>query len=168
MIQPSLDYYGYSLILEQPLYTGNKLGALNKQAKANEGYAKANLDAANHNLVYEVKKSYYTVITAQQFVETMQQAVSSMEDHVKEADAYYKAGIVPKLDVMRAEVKLTDLKQKLLMAQNGLVLAKMALNFTLGVNLEKDYAVVDDIKYEPIQIGFTELVRLKPWRTGRK
>jgi outer membrane protein TolC len=151
-LDQSLDYYGYSLILEQPLYTGNKLGALNKQAKANEGYAKANLDAADHNLVYEVKKAYYTVISAQQFVETMQQAVSSMEDHVKEADAYYRAGIVPKLDVMRAEVKLTDLKQKLLMTQNGLVLAKMALNFTLGVNLETNYAVVDDIKYEPIQM----------------
>jgi outer membrane protein len=151
-LDQSLDYYGYSLILEQPLYTGNKLGALNKQAKANEGYAKANLEAADHNLVYEVKKSYYTVISAQQFVETMQQAVSSMDDHIKEANAYYRAGMVPRLDVMRAEVKLADLKQKLLMAQNGLVLSKMALNFTLGVNLERDYAVVDDVKYEPISM----------------
>jgi outer membrane protein len=148
----SLNYYGYSLVLQQPLYTGNRLTALNKQAKANQGYAKANLDAAEHNLVYEVKKAYYTVISAQQSAETMQQAVKSMEDHVKEAEAYRKVGIVPKLDVKRAEVKLADLRQKSLMAQNGLELAKMALNFTMGVDLSSNYIFVADDQYEPFEL----------------
>jgi outer membrane protein len=148
----SLNYYGYDLVLEQPLFTGNKLTALNKQAKANQGYAKANLTAADQNLVYEVKKAYYTVISTQHLVETMQQAVDSMENHVKEADAYCRAGMVAKLDVKRAEVKLADLQQKLLMAQNGLALAKMALNFTMGVSLETQYQLVDNGKYEPFQM----------------
>jgi outer membrane protein len=148
----NLNYYGYSLVLQQPLYTGNRLTALNKQAKANQGYAKANLDAAEHSLVYEVKKAYYTVISAQQSVETMQQAVKSMEDHVKEAEAYRKVGIVAKLDVKRAEVKLADLRQKSLMAQNGLELAKMALNFTMGVDLSSNYIFVADDQYEPFEL----------------
>ena len=148
----SLNYYGWNLVFEQPLYTGNKLTALNKQAKANQGYAKANLNAADQNLVFEVKKAYYTVISTQHLVETMQQAVDDMENHVKEADAYCRAGMVAKLDVKRAEVKLADLKQKLLMAQNGLELANMALNFTMGVSLETKYKLVDNVKYEPFQM----------------
>ncbi len=147
----SLNYYGWDLVLEQPLYTGNKLTALNKQAKANRGYAKANLDATDQNLVFEVKKAYYTVVSTEHLVETMQQAVNSMENHVKEADAYCRAGMVAKLDVKRAEVKLADLKQKLLMAQNGLELANMALNFTMGINLETHYQLIDNVKYEPFQ-----------------
>jgi outer membrane protein TolC len=148
----SLNYYGWDLVLEQPLYTGNKLTALNKQAKANQGFARANLSAADQSLVFEVKKAYYTVISTQHLVETMQQAVESMENHVKEADAYCRAGMVAKLDVKRAEVKLADLKQKLLMAQNGLELANMALNFTMGVSLETKYQLVDNVKYEPFQM----------------
>ncbi len=148
----SLNYYGWDLVLEQPLYTGNKLTAVNKQAKANQGYAKANLDATDQNLVFEVKKAYYTVIFTGHLVETMQQAVNSMENHVKEADAYCRAGMVAKLDVKRAEVKLADLKQKLLMAQNGLELANMALNFTMGVNLETHYQLIDNVQYEPFQM----------------
>lgn len=151
-LDESLDYYGFTLVLEQPLYTGNKLTAINKQAKANEGYAGANLKAADNNLVYEVKKSYYTVISAQQYVKTMEEAVNSMEKHLKEADAYYRAGMVPKLDVMRAEVKMADLRQKLLMARNGLVMSKMALNFVIGVELDRDYQVVDTIKYGPFNL----------------
>jgi outer membrane protein len=151
-LDQSLNYYGWDLVFQQPLYTGNKLTALNKQAKANQGYAKANLSAADQNLVFEVKKAYYTVISTQHLVETMQQAVDDMENHVKEADAYCRAGMVAKLDVKRAEVKLADLKQKLLMAQNGLELADMALNFTMGISLETKYKLVDNVKYEPFQM----------------
>jgi outer membrane protein len=151
----SLNYYGWDLVLQQPLYTGNKLTALNKQAKANQGYAKANLSAADQNLVFEVKKAYYTVIFTQHLVETLQQAVDDMANHVKEADAYCRAGMVAKLDVKRAEVKLADLKQKLLMAQNGLELANMALNFTMGISLETKYNLVDSVKYEPFQMDLS-------------
>jgi outer membrane protein TolC len=64
-----------------------------------------------------------------------------MEAHLREANDYFKAGMVPKLDVIRAEVKLSDLKQKLTMATNGRDLAKKALNFTLGVDLATDYPI---------------------------
>ncbi len=146
----SLFYYGLKLTIEQPLYTGNKLTALNKLAKANEDMAEANLEAADQNLVFEVKKGYYTVLQTQRIVETLRDAVRSMEAHVKEADSYYKAGMVPKLDVMRAEVKLADLKQKLVMAENGFSLAKTALNFVIGVDLGVNYQLVDDLKSQPL------------------
>lgn len=150
MPDDSLLYYGLKLTIEQPLYTGNKLTALNRQAEANKDMAEANLEAADQNLVFEVKKGYYTVLQTQRIVETLRDAVRSMEAHVKEADSYYKAGMVPKLDVMRAEVKLADLQQKLVMAENGYSLAKTALNFVIGVDLGINYQLVDDLKSQPL------------------
>ncbi len=145
-----LTYSSIQLHLEQPLYTGNKLTATNKLAKANELSAKAGLDAADQSLVLDVKRAYFTVLMAQQMERTMAEAVADMEHHLVEANAYFKAGMVPKLDVMRAEVKLADLKQKELLVQNNLDLAKTAFNFILGVDLGMAYTLADTINYHPL------------------
>ncbi|HEX2953601.1 MAG TPA: TolC family protein, partial [Bacillota bacterium] len=148
-LDDTLTYYGLKLEIDQPIYTGNRLTAINKQADANVAYAQANLVAVQDNVAFEVRKAYYTVITAQRMAVTIQHAVDDMEQHVKEANDYYKAGFVPKLDVIRAEVKLADLKQKLIMAVNGVNLAKKALNFTLGIDLAKEYIIEDSIDFVP-------------------
>lgn len=144
-----LTYYGLNLRIEQPLYTGGKLTALNEQAGANLEYSQTNLKTMEQDLVFEVKKGYYTVLQTQQMLVTMEEAVKSMEDHVKEAKAYFKAGMVPQLDVMRAEVKLADLKQKQLMIRNGLDLAQVYFNFILGVDQEQRYRFQDNVEYTP-------------------
>jgi outer membrane protein TolC len=145
-----LNYYGLQIHLAQPLYTGNKLTAANKQAQANEANARANLAAAENGLVMEVKKAYYTVLFTQRLEVTMEEAVASMEHHLAEANSYYKAGMVPKLDVMRAEVKLADLRQKQLLAQNNLNLARSAFNFVLGVDLSTVYVLNDQMSSAPL------------------
>lgn len=136
-----LTYYGVKLRLEQPLYTGGKLTALNRQAQANIDYAKANLAVAEANLIFEVKKAYYTVLNTEALAETLQQAVHSMENHHQEAKAYYKAGMVAELDVLRAEVKLADLRQKKLAADNGVQMARSYLNFIMGIPLNSQYTL---------------------------
>ena len=147
-LNQGLDYYGLKLSLEQPLYTGKKLTAINRQAQTNLKLAGTNLKVAEANLVYEVKKSYYTVLQTEKLVQTANEAVNSMKAHLAEANAYYKAGMVPKLDLLRAEVKLADLNQKLLMAENGLNMARTAFNFLLGVDLDTAYQLVDEAKVE--------------------
>jgi outer membrane protein len=146
----SLDYYGYQIQLTQPLYTGHKLTATKNQAKANGKNAEANLSVTENDLVLSVKKAYYTVLLCQQLNVTMDEAVSSMEKHLEEANAYYQVNIVPKLDVLRAEEKLADLKQKQLLAQNNLTLAKSSLNYALGVDLGTGYSCEESQGYAPL------------------
>jgi outer membrane protein len=145
-----LDYHGYQLHLEQPLYTGNKLTATKRQAEANRNNAKAGLNAADNNLTLDVKKAFYTILQIQRMEQTMEEAVASMENHFQEANAYYKVDLVPKLDVMRAEVKLADLKQKQLLTKNNLKLAKSTFNFILGVDLGTAYVLEDRMSYAPL------------------
>jgi outer membrane protein len=151
----SLNYYGYQLQLTQPLYTGSKLTATKNQAKANEKNAQANLNATDNDLVLSVKKAYYTVLLCQQLEVTMDEAVTSMEKHLDEANAYYKVNVVPKLDVLRAEEKLADLKQKQLLARNNLTLAKASLNYLLGVDLDTNYSCEDSMGYGQLSQDLT-------------
>jgi outer membrane protein len=144
-----LTYYNLNLKIEQPLYTGGKLTALNEQAQKNQEYAQLNLDSVEQDLICEVKKAYYHVYQAGQMLQTMEEAVASMENHVREARLYYQAGQVPQLDVLRTEVKLADLKQKRLTVQNALNLAQVYFNFVLGDDLDRQYRLQDEVAYTP-------------------
>jgi outer membrane protein len=148
-----LTYYGIKLRLEQPLYTGGKLSGLNAQAKANLEAAHYNLTVAEQNLVWEVTKAYYTVLQAQHLTETLREAVLSMTNHLHETEQYYRAGIVAKLDVLRAEVKLAELQQDELAGKNGLKLAWSNLKFVMGVKTKPDFRLVDQTTYPAFNLN---------------
>jgi outer membrane protein len=136
-----LTYYGLKLKLEQPLYTGGYLNGINAQARANLLRAKYALEKAEAELVLDVKKAFYQVLYAQSIMDSVHHGMISMENHVNEAKQFFEAGIVAKLDVIRAEVALTELEQQSLQAENSLKTARMNLNYVLGVNLDECYVL---------------------------
>jgi len=144
-LSDSLNYYGIKLQLTQPLYTGGKLTATKMQAQANEKNAKANLGVSENDLARDVKKAYYTVLLCRQLSVTMDEAVASMADHVREATEYYRLNTVSRIDVLRAEERLAELRQQQLLALNNFALARSSLNYVLGVDLNTDYSFEDQI-----------------------
>ncbi|MCG8549447.1 MAG: TolC family protein, partial [Desulfobacterales bacterium] len=139
----SRTYYGAGLQVTQPLYTGNKLTATRRLARANLENARKNLDASDNDLALSARKAFYTVILSRQMAGAMDEAVESMTEHVKEATAYHDQKIVPKLDLLRAEEKLADLRQQQLYARNNAALAQTSLNYVLGVDMDTRYAYDD-------------------------
>lgn len=147
-----LTYYGINLRYELPLYTGGKLEALNRQAAANQAYSRYNLETVEQELILTVKKAYYIVLQTRHSRDTLDEAVKSMKNHLREAQLYYDAGMVPKLDVMRAEVKLADLRQKQLVVNNGLETAMVYFDFVLGVDQGNRYELAEQAEYTPYGI----------------
>ena len=139
----SRTYYGGQIKVTQPLYTGNKLTATRCLAQANLENARKNLDASNNNLALSAQKAFYTVILSRRMAGAMDEAVESMTGHVQEATAYHDQKIVPKLDLLRAEEKLADLKQQQLYAHNNVDLAQTSLNYVLGVDMDTRYTYDD-------------------------
>nr|WP_319395602.1 TolC family protein [uncultured Desulfobacter sp.] len=139
----SRTYYGAGLKVVQPLYTGNKLTATRRLAQANLEHAQSNLDASDNDLALSARKAFYTVILSRQMAGAMDEAVESMSEHVLEATAYHDQKIVPKLDLLRAEEKLADLRQQQLYAHNNVDLAQTSLNYVLGVDMDTRYTYED-------------------------
>lgn len=139
----SRTYYGGQIKVTQPLYTGNKLTATRQLARANLENARKNLDASDNDLALSARNAFYTVILSRQMACAMDEAVESMTGHVQEATAYHDQKIVPKLDLLRAEEKLADLKQQQLYAHNNVELAQTSLNYVLGVDMDTRYTYDD-------------------------
>lgn len=146
----SRTYYGGQIKVTQPLYTGNKLTATRRLAQANLKNTRKNMDASDNDLTLSARKAFYTVILSRQMAGAMDEAVESMTGHVQEATAYHNQKIVPKLDLLRAEEKLADLKQQQLYAHNNVDLAQTSLNYVLGVDMDTRYTYDDAPRTLPI------------------
>ena len=154
----NLNYFGVKVTFEQPIYTGRKITSLNQQAEENQKLAKLNVEILKNSLTYDVKKAYYTVLQAEQLYNTAKEGLATLEEHYKEATAYYNAGIVTKVDVSRADAKRSEMKQKVIAAENGVNLAKSALMFVIGEDINREFEIENKNSMKDINCSNEECV----------
>ena len=134
-----LNYSSVKLSFEQPLYTGGKITAVNKQVDISIDISELEKKKSISDITFETKKAYYNVVLAKRTLNTVNEIYKDVEKHLSEANSYYKAGIVSELDVMRAKAKLSEVKQKIVQAENAVEISKAYLNFVIGKDLPKDF-----------------------------
>lgn len=125
------------------LYSGGKLEAAEKAQKLNLKASESGYQANVQQLVYQVKEAYYGVLRSQHLVKVAEENLEGMQSHLKVAQAMFKAGMAPKFDVLRAEVGVSDAKQQMIKATNGVNLAKASFNNVLNRDLDSTVNLVD-------------------------
>ncbi len=127
-----------------PLFTGFKLSnqkeILKLQQKANE--VKYNLN--KRQVSYEVLKAYNSAVVAKEFIQASKKAKESISFVEKAANAFYKEGLVTKIDVKQAKVHNLNISTKYLEAQNKFQLALAYLKFLTSKSEIND---VENLKY---------------------
>ena len=80
------------------------------------------------NTIYRVKTAYFTVLAASANEDVYERSVQINELHYERAKALFEEGLISKIDVVNAEVYLTDAKIQFISAQNRYNTALIALN----------------------------------------
>ena len=142
------DLYSNSITATLPIYTGGKLEGSIKQAEV--GYEISDLGLANtmQQVKMDATVAYYSILQATNLVQVSQQSVDSLNEHLKNVMAQYSVGTVAKSDVLRSEVELANAEQTLIKAQNSFELAVSNFNNIVGLPLETEVSVKDELKYE--------------------
>lgn len=155
----SRDSYTTKLSMSLPLYTGGNLeGSLGK-AKANKVYYEQGLDKAKQQLVLDVTKAYFNILQTKNTVEYAEEAVVTMQSHVKNTQAFYQAGTVPKSDVLRAEVELAQNKQDFIIAQNNYNLAVASLNNLLSLDYNSELVIKEKLSYDKVDVNLAQSIQ---------
>lgn len=101
---------------------------------------KMNLLASNakfhrqiQEVIFLVKKAYYDTLEKRRLIDVAEKAVKSFEEHLERAKLYRKAGVRTKIDVINAEVELSNAQMNLVGAEYDLKVTKVALEQILGV-----------------------------------
>ena len=135
--------------LQQPLFTG--LGVTNNYRRANSllDVSRSRLRTTQHALAFEVVRAYIAVLRAQQAAELSAQQVRALEAQTAQAQAFYAGGVIPKNDLLKAEVELANARQILIRAQNQVELVKAYFNHLLGQDLDTPFQLDELLEIQP-------------------
>ncbi len=165
-ISPDKDIYNFNTTVSQPLYTGGLNLANYRTAKLGVDLSKETLETAKLDLVLQVRVGYLIILRAEKFLLVAQQQVKQFEAQLEVTKAFFEVGIVPKNDVLQAEVNLANAKQLLVKAENDLATAKASFNILLRREINTPFEVMDILEYKAFpltyQESFGESLRQRP------
>lgn len=131
--------------LTQPIYLGGKIKETYKISKYGEKTADANERLKTSDILYKTDEAYWRVISVKEKVKLAENYKEMLENLLKDLQNIYNEGIITNNDLLKAKVKLNEVNLKLLQANNGLTLSKMALCQTVGLPLDSKIILTDSL-----------------------
>lgn len=105
--------------------------AVRQGAKASEFM----LESVRNDLVYQVTRAYYGILQVRSFVAVQEESVRTLSESLRIAQERHNAGSALRTDVLTLEVQLSQAREELIRARNGLKLGAAALNSAMGRKL---------------------------------
>lgn len=139
----SNNYFGLNVGVNQLIWDFGKTTANINMSKYNFEAAGYDLQNAILQTIYNVKISYTAVLAARANEDIFARSVRINELNYERTKAMYDVGLKSKIDVVNAQVYLTDAKISLLQAQNNYQSALIKLNNAMFYLNAPDYAIKD-------------------------
>lgn len=155
----SKTIYDNELELSLPVYSGSKLESQIKQADLNYKIANLNIEATKQQLRQSVTTCYYNVLQYHNELLVAQNTADNYAKHLENVKVQYDAGIVAKSDVLASEVSLADAQNSLIKAQNNYQLAIANLNNVIGLPLDSELKLKEELRYEKFAVALDNCVK---------
>ncbi len=133
--------YNVQASLNQLIWNFGKTNANIRMQKFNLITALFNFDDGVLDTIYEVKTNYYGVLAAKAAVDINKANVQINERNYQRTKAYFDEGIRSKIDLVNAEVNLSDSKVTLVNAEKAYKNAMVTLNNSMYIAFTPDYEI---------------------------
>lgn len=121
------------MAIEQPLFTGGRVGAGIDRARAGMAAADAGKTRTRSQLVLAVTQAYGDVLTAAHLVDLYGRLVSQTTEIGRQAQLKFRAGESPSTDVAQADARLAEARAGLARAQGMQVSAQARFRNLTGL-----------------------------------
>lgn len=142
-IDPGTQRWTVGVRLVQSLYEGGRMRSSLRTARLLERQALAQHNAVLANTAADVRVAYYDVLLAAKEIEVSLASVELLEKELEDNQRRFRAGTVPRFNVLRAEVELANARPRVSRARNAFRIAKNVLVDRLGYPVPKE--IWDDI-----------------------
>jgi outer membrane protein TolC len=150
--------YQFSFSLNVPLYTGGRLTSGYRTAKYDYLSSQEASRQTTQETVLNVKKGFYGYLLAQQLVTVSAEALDLAKKLLQNVKNMYEVGIASRLDLLRAEVRVANLKPPLISARNNLALAELSFKTLLGLDVAQPVEIVGEMTFQPVEINLEESI----------
>lgn len=154
------DNYNWTLELKQTLFAGGRIMANYQANKIGLDISKSEETSIIQDIVLETTVAYFNILRTQRFLDVAKQSVEQRAAQRDLSKDYYDVGLIPKNDLLTAEVELANGRQLLVKAENGVETAKAKFNTTLRRGVNAPVAIEDILKYEPFENSLDECLSI--------
>lgn len=167
-----LTQYVWQAQVTQPLFTGGRNRANYLLSQLGVAAAEIQKVQAVEDLNLSVKQAYYDILATEKALEVARTSVVNLRSHLNVAQNFFDVGMVPKNQVLEAEVELARAVQEETVLSRNLAVAKTRMNILLRQPVENSIEVVDTLKYTPFPLTMeqcldTSLADSPEMRLGR-
>lgn len=129
------DQWNASIQLVQTLYEGGRLRAALRSARLTREQSLLGYQTVVADTLLAVRKAYYDALLAEQEILVQEASVNLLTQELENTTRRFKAGAVPRFDVLRGEVEVANAKPRLIRARNTFRVAKNTLATVLGYDI---------------------------------
>jgi outer membrane protein len=157
------EYLSYGFDVYQTLFDFGKSLSNYRASKEMIRASEANIDSVRRVAILEFVVAYFNVLEAEKMITVAEKEVESLESYLSDIQHLYEQGSAVKNDLLPAQVRLADAKQKLISARSAKSVAVARLNNILALPLG-DETAVEDIKMKPPELPLVE----GAWKVAQK
>ncbi len=126
------DLFSAEVVLSLPIYTGGKINSTVKAADLLRQAADGELTRTRETIVFNVTSLFYNLLAQREVIRSFESAVEATQEHRRSIEEQVKAQKAARVDLLRAEVRMAELKEKLTRERNALTIQQWALAALLG------------------------------------
>ncbi len=144
------DLFTWTVYLRQNVFAGfatlasYQKAALQKE-NAEAGYSKARLD-----LVRTVQVNFFEYLKAQENTRSAEASLTRLRSQLKVTQSFHDVGLKPRLEVLQAEVDVSEAEAVLLRAEHALSTQRSRLNTLLNLPTDARTEYVGSLDFVPV------------------
>ncbi len=123
------------------LYDFGRTGASVGRADAVAAISREGAATTREEVVFVAKVAFYNVLRAENTLEFQRTNLANREALLRQAQAFYEAGVRAKIDFVRAEANLYDARAQVGQSENDLRVARITLLQRIGVDGPADFGL---------------------------
>lgn len=132
-----IDDFHTQVRLQHRVYAGEQRLHEMHAAQAGVSAAVFNLEAVHNQLVFRVAEAYYRLLQARDLVQVRREAVDQVDQHLKIVESRFRNETAVKSDVLTVQVRLAEVREAFISANNQLELAWAVLQNVTGTRIER-------------------------------
>lgn len=137
VIYPDLpDNFRTRLDLQWPIYTGGRVAALERAARAEREATAEDLAAARADLRLEITRAFWALVTARETAQVLARSLDSITAHVRDLRNRLEQGLIPPNDLLSAEAQQSRQRLQAIEASNLREVATAELQRLLGIDAD--------------------------------
>ncbi|MDR2354537.1 MAG: TolC family protein [Deltaproteobacteria bacterium] len=146
--------------ITQPLFTGGRTLANYLLSQLGVEAATIQTTQTRENLLLAVKQAYFSILATEKALAVAKASVVNLSSHLSVAQNFFDVGMVPRNQVLEAEVELANAQQEETNQTRNLVVNIARLNILLRQPLETSLKIQDNLRYSVFPLTLDRCLEL--------